>query len=73
MSQCFSFFRLKEETNARKELEKDVDDLKKTIDETELNCKQTQKEIDLAKNELVCLDLEHKDVSGNEKGASLWN
>lgn len=73
MSQCFTFFRLKEETKARKELEKDVDDLKKTIDETQLNCKQTQKEIDLAKKELACLDLEHKDVSGKEKGASLWN
>lgn len=73
MSQWYFFFRLKEETKARKELGKDVDDLKKTIDETQLNCEQTEKEIDLVKEELACLDLEHKDVSGKEKGASLWN
>uniref|UniRef100_A0A3Q3WFY8 IF rod domain-containing protein n=1 Tax=Mola mola TaxID=94237 RepID=A0A3Q3WFY8_MOLML len=54
--------KLADETKARKELEKDVEELKKTIDDTKLNCKQTQKEIDLVKEELARLEKEHKDV-----------
>lgn len=44
-------------------LEKDVDNLKKTHEDTELNCKQTQKEIDLVEEELERLNQEHKNVS----------
>ncbi len=54
--------RLDDETKARKELEKDVEDLKKTNEETKLNRKQMQKEIDLVKEELGRLEQEHKDV-----------
>lgn len=43
-------------------MEKDIDDLKKTSEETRLNCEQTQKEIDLVKKELDRLKQEHKDV-----------
>lgn len=57
-----SFCRLKDETEARKELEKDIDDLKKTKEDTKLNCQQTKKEIDLVKEELARLDQEHKEV-----------
>lgn len=63
MSQsCFSC-RLDDEIKARKALEKDVDNLKKTHEDTELNCKQTQKEIDLVEEELERLNQEHKNVS----------
>lgn len=54
--------RLDDETNVRKILEKDLEDLKKTNEETKLNRKQMQKEIDLVKEELARLDQEHKDV-----------
>ncbi len=54
--------RLEDEKKARKELEKDVDDLKKTIEDTKLNHKQTQKETDLVKEELNRLKQEHKEV-----------
>lgn len=39
-----------------------MEELKKTIDDTKLNCKQTQKEIELVKEELAHLENEHKDV-----------
>ncbi|XP_049919411.1 keratin, type I cytoskeletal 18 isoform X2 [Epinephelus moara] len=52
--------KLNDEEKARKELEKDVDDLKKTIEDTKLNRMQTQKEIDLVKEELARLEQEHK-------------
>lgn len=39
-----------------------MEDLKKTSEETRLNCEQTQKEIDLVKEELDRLKKEHKDV-----------
>ena len=54
--------RLKDETEARKELEKDIEDLKKTKEDTRLNCKQTKKEIELVKEELARLNQEHKEV-----------
>lgn len=44
-------------------LEKDVDSLKKTHEDTKLNLKQTQKEIDLVKEELQRLDQDHRNVS----------
>ncbi|TMS11676.1 Keratin, type I cytoskeletal 18 [Larimichthys crocea] len=52
--------KLEDEKKARKELEKDVDALKKTNDETKQNCKQTQNEIDMVKEELARLEREHK-------------
>lgn len=55
--------RLDDEIKARKVLEKDVDNLKKTHEDTVLNCKQTQKEIDLVKEELEQLNQDHKNVS----------
>lgn len=61
-SVCGSLCRLDDEKKARKELEKEVDDLKKTIDDTKLNRNQTQKEIDMVKQELARLQLEHKVV-----------
>lgn len=48
---------------ARKVLEKDVDNLKKTHEDTKLTCKQTQKEIDLVKEELERLNQDHRNVS----------
>ncbi|XP_036946591.1 keratin, type I cytoskeletal 18-like isoform X2 [Acanthopagrus latus] len=53
--------KLKDETEARKELEKDIEDLKKTKEDTRLNCKQTKKEIELVKEELARLNQEHKE------------
>uniref|UniRef100_UPI0037E9117E keratin, type I cytoskeletal 18-like isoform X1 n=1 Tax=Semicossyphus pulcher TaxID=241346 RepID=UPI0037E9117E len=53
--------KLEDEKKARKELEKDLEDLKKTIEDTKLNVKQSQKEIDLVKEELARLEKEHKD------------
>ncbi|KAK9523929.1 hypothetical protein VZT92_017810 [Zoarces viviparus] len=50
------------EEKAEKEVEKDVEDLKKTIEDTKLNQTQTQKEIDLVKEELTRLEQEHKEV-----------
>lgn len=55
--------RLDDEIKARKVLEKDVDNLKKTHEDTTLNCKRTQKEIDLVKEELEQLNQDHKNVS----------
>ncbi|XP_031708108.1 keratin, type I cytoskeletal 18-like [Anarrhichthys ocellatus] len=53
--------KLDEEEKAEKELEKDLEDLKKTIEDTKLNQTQTQKEINLLKEELTCLEQEHKE------------
>ncbi|KAM6892879.1 keratin, type I cytoskeletal 18-like [Lycodopsis pacificus] len=53
--------KLDEEEKAEKELEKDLEDLKKTIEDTKLNQTQTQKEIDLVKEELTRLEQEHKE------------
>lgn len=44
-------------------LEKDVDNLKKTYEETQLDCKQTQKEMELVREELQRLHQDHKNVS----------
>lgn len=44
-------------------LEKDVDNLKKTYEDTQLDCKQTQKEIHLVKEKLQRLNQDHKNVS----------
>ncbi|XP_029942028.1 keratin, type I cytoskeletal 18-like isoform X2 [Salarias fasciatus] len=53
--------KLDNETRARKELEKDLEDLKRVIDDTRLNCEHKQKEIDLVKDEIARLDQEHKE------------
>lgn len=56
-------------------LEKDVDNLKKTHEDTKLDCKQTQKEIDLVKEELERLNQDHKNVSVAQAGGvvgTLW-
>lgn len=66
---CFSR-RLDDEIKAKKVLQKDVDNLKKTRQETELNCKQTQKEVDLVKEELERLNQDHKNVSGAPAGSA---
>lgn len=57
--------RLNDETKSRKELEKDLEDLKKTIEDTRLNRLQTQKEIDLVNAELARLEHEHTEVRLN--------
>lgn len=64
---CFSC-RLDDEIKARKVLEKDVDNLKKTYEDTELKCKQTQKEMDLVREELQRLNRDHKNVSASHAG-----
>ncbi|XP_041822071.1 keratin, type I cytoskeletal 18 isoform X2 [Chelmon rostratus] len=53
--------KLEDEKRARRILEKDLEDLKKTNEDTKLNRKQTQKEIDLVKEELARLKQEHKE------------
>ncbi|XP_078100019.1 keratin, type I cytoskeletal 18-like isoform X2 [Sander vitreus] len=53
--------KLDDERTAQRELEKDLEDLKKTAEDSKLNRMQTQKEIDLVKEELVRLEQEHKD------------
>lgn len=58
----FSLCRLNDEKKGRKAIEKDLEDMKKSIEDTKLSRKQTQKEIDLVKEELARLDQEHKDV-----------
>lgn len=57
-----SVCRLNDEKKARKVIEKDLQDLKKTIEDTKLNRKQTQKDIDLVKEELARLEQDHKEV-----------
>ncbi|XP_042260582.1 keratin, type I cytoskeletal 18-like isoform X2 [Thunnus maccoyii] len=52
--------KLNDEKKARKAIEKDLEELKKTIEETKLNRKQTEKEIDLVKEELARLEQDHK-------------
>ncbi|XP_028250883.1 keratin, type I cytoskeletal 18-like isoform X1 [Parambassis ranga] len=52
--------KLKDEENACKELEKDLEDLKKVIDVTKLNKEQTEKETELVKDEIARLEREHK-------------
>lgn len=54
--------RLDDEKKAQRELEKDLEDLKKTAEDSKLNRMQTQKEIDLVKEELARLEQEHKEV-----------
>lgn len=54
--------RLEDEKNGKRELENDLEDLKKTIEDTGLNRIHTQKEIDLMKEELDRLEKEHKEV-----------
>lgn len=53
-------------------LEKDVDSLKKTHEDTKLNLKQTQKEIDLVKEELQRLDQDHRNVSVTQTSRVAW-
>uniref|UniRef100_A0A674P1B1 Keratin, type I cytoskeletal 18-like n=2 Tax=Takifugu rubripes TaxID=31033 RepID=A0A674P1B1_TAKRU len=53
--------KLDDEIKARKVLEKEVVNLKKTYEDTKLNRQQTQKEIDLVKEELERLNQDHKD------------
>ncbi|XP_056226021.1 keratin, type I cytoskeletal 18-like isoform X2 [Seriola aureovittata] len=53
--------KLDDETKARKELEKDLEVLKKTMEDTKLNCEQSKKETDLVKDELARINKEHKD------------
>ncbi|XP_010795669.1 keratin, type I cytoskeletal 18-like [Notothenia coriiceps] len=53
--------KLEDEKNGKRELENDLEDLKKTIEDTGLNRIQTQKEIDLVKEELDRLEKEHKE------------
>ncbi|XP_034720042.1 keratin, type I cytoskeletal 18-like [Etheostoma cragini] len=53
--------KLDDEKKARKEVEKDLEDLKKTAKNSKLNRMQTQKEIDLVKEELARLKQEHKE------------
>lgn len=60
--------RLDDEIKARKVLEKEVVNLKKTYEDTKLNRQQTQKEIDLVKEELERLNQDHKDVSVTQAG-----
>lgn len=45
-----------------------MDNLKKTQEDTRLNCRQTQKEIDLVKEELERLNQDHKNVGGSQQG-----
>ncbi|XP_032362539.1 keratin, type I cytoskeletal 18 isoform X1 [Etheostoma spectabile] len=52
--------KLDDEKKARKEVEKDLEDLKKTAKDSKLNRMQTQKEMDLVKEELARLEQEHK-------------
>lgn len=60
--------RLDDEIKARKVLEKEVVNLKKTYEDTKLNCQQTQKEINLVKEELERLNQDHKNVSATQAG-----
>lgn len=57
-----SVCRLNDEKKARKAIEKDLEELKKTVEETKLNRKQTEKEINLVKEELARLEQDHKNV-----------
>lgn len=54
--------RLNDEKNARKVLEKDLEDLNKILDNAKLSQENTKKEIELVKEELDRLQKEHKDV-----------
>lgn len=60
--------RLDDEIKARKVLEKEVVTLKKTHEDTKLNCQQTQREINLVKEELERLNQDHKNVSVTRAG-----
>ncbi|XP_077457269.1 keratin, type I cytoskeletal 18-like [Stigmatopora argus] len=54
--------KLADETKARKVIENDLDHLKKDIEDTNLSNKQTQKEIDLVKDELAIFEQDHKNT-----------
>ncbi|XP_077580013.1 keratin, type I cytoskeletal 18-like [Stigmatopora nigra] len=54
--------KLADETKARKVIENDLDELKKNIEDTNLSNKQTQKEIDLVKDELAIFEQDHKNT-----------
>ncbi|XP_061122902.1 keratin, type I cytoskeletal 18-like [Syngnathus typhle] len=54
--------KLNDETKARKAIENDLDDLKKNIEDTKLSNRQTQKEIQLVKDELAIFEQDHKNV-----------
>ncbi|XP_056287282.1 keratin, type I cytoskeletal 18-like [Pseudoliparis swirei] len=53
--------KLDDEIKAGNELEKDLQDLKKTREDTKLNQTQTQREIDLVKEELGRLERDHQE------------
>ncbi|XP_072248658.1 keratin, type I cytoskeletal 18 isoform X1 [Leuresthes tenuis] len=53
--------KLEDEVKAKKELEKDLENLKKIKEDTKVNRDQIQKEIDLVKDELARLKEEHQD------------
>ncbi|KAM9328758.1 keratin, type I cytoskeletal 18-like isoform 2-T2 [Pholidichthys leucotaenia] len=53
--------KLRDEVKARKELEKDLEDLRRVHNNTKLNCEQTQQEIGLVKDDLSQLEKEHKE------------
>ena len=61
MAVCF-VCRLDDEMKARKDLEKDLDTLRKVKDDTKTSHDQMQREIDLVKDELARLEREHADV-----------
>ncbi|XP_061655186.1 keratin, type I cytoskeletal 18-like [Phyllopteryx taeniolatus] len=54
---------LNDETKARMVIENDLDELKKNIEDTKLSNKQTQKEIDLMKDELANFEQDHKNAA----------
>ncbi|XP_057685545.1 keratin, type I cytoskeletal 18-like [Corythoichthys intestinalis] len=57
--------KLNDETKARKAIENDLDELRKNIKDTKLSNKQTQKEIDLVKDELAIFEQDHKNAVDN--------
>ncbi|XP_077369855.1 keratin, type I cytoskeletal 18-like [Festucalex cinctus] len=54
--------KLNDETKARKAIENDLEELKKNIQDTKLRNQQTQKEIDLVKDELAIFEQDHKNA-----------
>jgi len=66
-----SVCRLDDEIKAGNELEKDLQDLKKTREDTKLNQTQTQREIDLVKEELGRLERDHQEVRLGDEHAPM--
>lgn len=59
--------RLEDERKARRDLERDVGDLRRSGRDTKLSGRQTLEEIHLVKEELGRLKRDHEDVSGKER------